>query len=400
MVPDGTKQATTRGYPVSVHKQEALIIGTATGIPRGAIDQNTAAEVVQRLGLTKRWNKVLPKLYQKSGVQRRSSVLLDPSDEGDPDARQTFYKPPTDSAPLGPTTAERMQVYAEQAAPLLEGVCRNAIGNAGITASEITHLITVSCTGFCAPGLDHALFQSLGLQPSTQRSHIGFMGCHAMINGLRVAQAISCSNPRAVVLVGAVELCSIHQQYTEDPEQIVANSLFADGAASAVVTQQSSSAISSSKSVWRIVSSLSYKVPDSADLMTWKIGDHGFQMTLSSQVPQRIQDQLREPLEDWLSRLGVGVSDIREWVVHPGGPRILDSVDQAMGLDADTLSASRKVLANFGNMSSPTIMFIMDEIVNRNPPKSDVGKPDLWLVLGFGPGLHAEALLLERTIVV
>ena len=129
-----------------------MIIGTATGIPDGVIDQDVAAGIVQRLGLTKRWNKVLPKLYLKSGVLRRSSVLLGPPNDLDPDSRQTFYKPPTDAAPLGPTTSERMEVYAQQAGPLLQKVCVSALQQAGLDASRITHLITVSCTGFCAPG--------------------------------------------------------------------------------------------------------------------------------------------------------------------------------------------------------------------------------------------------------
>jgi len=392
---------------VKINQPAAMIIGTATGIPDGVIDQDVAAGIVQRLGLTKRWNKVLPKLYLKSGVLRRSSVLLGPPNDLDPDSRQTFYKPPTDAAPLGPTTSERMEVYAQQAGPLLQKVCVSALQQAGLDASRITHLITVSCTGFCAPGLDHALFESLGLQPTTQRSHIGFMGCHAMVNGLRVAQAIAQSDPQAVVLVGAVELCSIHQQYTEDPEQIVANSLFSDGAAAAVVVNSTQSVDMPAAenpvvekpraNSWRMVSSLSFKVPDSAHLMTWKIGDHGFQMTLSSQVPMRIEEQLRSPLEDWLMQLGYGLTDIQQWVVHPGGPRILDSVDQAMGLGPSTLAASRKTLANFGNMSSPTIMFIMEEIVRSSEVATYGPTQGLWLVLGFGPGLHAEALLLERS---
>jgi predicted naringenin-chalcone synthase len=386
-----------KGGTVMINRQSgAVILGTGTRIPEGVIDQEVAAGVIQRLGLTQRWNKVLPKLYLKSGVLRRASVLLSAAGD-DPDARQSFYKPPTVEAPFGPTTAERMEVYATHAGPLLTKTCQAAIQRAGIEASAITHLITVSCTGFCAPGLDHALFESLGLNLTTQRSHIGFMGCHAMVNGLRVAQAIAESDPRAVVLVGAVELCSIHQQYTEDPEQIVANSLFSDGAAAAVVTNVSASIRQPDQVHLRIVSSLSLKIPDSADLMTWKIGDHGFQMTLSSLLPSRIEARLKEPIEAWLAGLGISIDDIRQWVVHPGGPRILDSVDKAMGLDETKLSASRRTLANYGNMSSPTILFIIEEILYSNTRELYGPRDGYWLVFGFGPGLHAEILLLELT---
>ncbi|MFM8571000.1 MAG: type III polyketide synthase [Pirellula sp.] len=378
-------------------QNSAAILGIATRIPDGVIDQDVAAGVVQRLGLTTRWNKVLPKLYQKSGVSRRSSVLLGPENESDPDSRQSFYKPPCEAAPLGPTTAERMEVYANHAGPLLAKVCTDALAKCSLQAIQITHLITVSCTGFVAPGLDHALFESLGLAPTTQRTHIGFMGCHAMVNGIRMAQSIAESNPDAVVLVGAVELCSIHQQYTEDPEQIVANSLFSDGAAATIVSRFGRDSLSANTPVWRIVSSLSYKLPDSSDLMTWKIGDHGFQMTLSNQVPQRIEEHLKAALEDWFRNIGVAAENVDQWVVHPGGPRILDSVAQAMGFEPDRLSASRKTLANFGNMSSPTIVFIMEEILSDEQARAQTERKGLWLVLGFGPGLHAEAILLERS---
>ena len=376
--------------------EPATIISIATGIPDGVIDQDVAAGVVQRLGITKRWNKVLPKLYQKSGVRRRSSVLLGP-DHLEPDLRQSFYTPPTETAPYGPTTAQRMEVYAQHAGPLISKTSQLAIDRAGIAPSRITHLVTVSCTGFVAPGLDHALIQAHKLRETVQRVHVGFMGCHAMVNGLRVAQAICQSDPSAVVLVGSVELCSIHQQYSEDPEQIVANSLFSDGSASAIVVPyRQALAMPQVDPSWRMVSSLSLKVPDSADLMTWKIGDHGFQMTLSSHVPKRIEEELRAPLETWLGTLGVSTKEIKQWVVHPGGPRILDAVEGAIGLGSESLSASRETLANYGNMSSPTIVFIMEEILRRSESEGLPREKGLWLVLGFGPGLHAEAILLER----
>jgi len=377
-------------------QEPATIISIATGIPDGVIDQDVAAGVVQRLGITKRWNKVLPKLYQKSGVRRRSSVLLGP-DHLEPDLRQSFYTPPTETAPYGPTTAQRMEVYAQHAGPLICKTSRLAIDRAGLAPSRITHLVTVSCTGFVAPGLDHALIQSLGLSGTVQRVHVGFMGCHAMVNGLRVAQAICQADGDAAALVSSVELCSIHQQYSEDPEQIVANSLFSDGSASAIVVPyRQALAMPQVDPSWRMVSSLSLKVPDSADLMTWKIGDHGFQMTLSSQVPKRIEEELREPLETWLGTLGVSTKEIKQWVVHPGGPRILDAVEGAIGLGSESLSASRETLANYGNMSSPTIVFIMEEILRRCESESSSCERGLWLLLGFGPGLHAEAMLLER----
>jgi predicted naringenin-chalcone synthase len=214
------------------------------------------------------------------------------------------------------------------------------------------------------------------------------MGCHGMINGLRVAASFVESIPDAVVLVGAVELCTLHQQYSEDPEQIVANSLFADGAAAAILTGRSQK-----QHTWEIQSSFSVQISNSHDLMTWKVGDHGFAMTLSSQVPLRIAEDLKKPLCHWLSQHGVSIEQIDHWVVHPGGPRILDGVIDSLQLHSDALAASRYILANHGNMSSPTVMFIFDEVLQRN---ASVSESQRCLMLGFGPGLHAEALLLVK----
>ena len=379
--------AAPHGFEQKPLHSSARLISYAVASPHNSIAQDEAAQLVQHLGLTQRWNKAVPALYRKSGVQRRGSVLLE-REEGDPHARQSFYPMRTDDKPYGPTTSERMLAYGLHSGPLLLRACREALDKSNLPAEQITHLVTVSCTGFQAPGVDHVLFENLGLPATTQRTHIGFMGCHGMINGLRVAASFVESNPDAVVLVGAVELCSLHQQYSEDPEQIVANSLFADGAAAAILTGRSEK-----QPTWEIRSSFSVQISNSQDLMTWKVGDHGFAMTLSSQVPLRIAEDLKAPLCKWLSQHGVSIEQIDHWVVHPGGPRILDGVIDSLQLPPDSLAASRHILANHGNMSSPTVMFIFDEVLKRN---ASVNESQHCLMLGFGPGLHAEALLLVK----
>lgn len=374
----------------------ARFLAMATAIPEGTVAQDDSAVLAQQLNITKRWHKLLPTLYRKSGVLRRSSVLLDPS-EGDLFNRQSFYQVASTERPFGPTTAERMQAYSLHAGPLLERAAKEALSQARMHASSITHLITVSCTGFSAPGIDHHLIDRLGLPMHTQRTHVGFMGCHGMINGLRVAEAVVRSQPDAIAMVGAVELCSIHQQYCDDSEQIVANSLFSDGAACVILANDSAdSAFTDSTSgsgvtaPWEIVSSFSCKLEETGDMMSWKIGDHGFQMTLSPRVPKIIEERLRGPLTRWLSENHVDVDSVQTWAVHPGGPRILDSVAACLGLSEKQIEPSRNVLAHYGNMSSPTVLFILEKIVSETDPG------EYSVVIGFGPGLHTEALLLRR----
>jgi predicted naringenin-chalcone synthase len=293
-----------------------------------------------------------------------------------------------------------MQAYETFAGPLLARAAEGALLDSRIEANQISHLITVSCTGFCSPGIDHFLMNRFGLSEQLQRTHIGFMGCHGLLNGLRMADAIARADQNARVLVGAVELCSLHQQYCDDSEQLVANALFADGAAAAVLGYPASTsglddahgnAVATPPPwTWRIVSTFSQRIPNTDQLMSWRIGNHGFQMTLSPKVPAVIEAELDAAMNGWLTPLGLTTGDIRHWAIHPGGPRILDAVGQALGLAESQLQPSRDILAHYGNMSSPTVMFIVESISREN-----LEHP--WCVmLGFGPGLHMEAILLHR----
>ncbi len=361
----------------------------STVIPVETILQSDAARLAQGWGVSKRWHRMLPALYRKSGVRRRSSVLLGPPHE-DLFARQSFYRVATAAEPAGPTTAERMQAYQEHAGPLLHRAASQVMDRVPEGPESLTHLVTISCTGFSAPGVDFQLIESLGLSAEVERVHVGFMGCHGLINGLRVATALVQSDPRARVLVGAVELCSLHQQYSEDSEQLVASSLFSDGAACLLVEAVPQAAEADEPGGWEIVSSLSRKLDQTSDLMAWKIGNHGFQMTLSPQIPMVIAAGLYQPLADWLARQGLVPEEIRGWAVHPGGPRVIDAVGDALGLEEQQLQSSREVLAEFGNMSSPTVLFILD----RLSPSVPTGEHAV--MLAFGPGLQVEALLLRR----
>jgi len=252
-----------------------------------------------------------------------------------------------------------------------------------VETSEITHLVTVSCTGFSAPGFDIELCQQLGLPAGVARTQIGFMGCHGLLNALRVANAFVL-NSQAVVLVCAVELCSLHQQYGGQADQIVSNSLFADGAAALVCRPAAAHSCHGP----RLVSSESVIVPNTTDHMTWKIGNHGFEMTLSPKVPSVIRRQLKSFIDRWLRDHDLTSVDIDAWAVHPGGPRILDAVGESLELSHEALAASREVLYRYGNMSSPTVAFVLDRL-------GMMRSLDVCVLLGFGPGLTIEAALLR-----
>jgi predicted naringenin-chalcone synthase len=355
------------------------IAGIGTALPPHRISSTDAAEIAKtRSCQTSAQERLFVTLYRRAGVETRHSVVLDAS-EGDLDGRQTFY------GPESPTTLDRMQKYEAEAGALAVSASRGALRESGIDPGRVTHLITVSCSGFHAPGPDIALIKQLGLSADVARTHVGFMGCHGALNGLRVARGFVGADPDACVLLCAVELCSLHHQYGWDAEKIVANALFADGAAALVGVSDSGQGQDSS--AFKVVASGSTLIADSEDAMSWRIGDHGFEMTLSPRVPDLICGHLVPWLGPWLARHGLSIATVGSWAVHPGGPRILSAVGEAAGLDRRALEVSQQTLATYGNMSSPTVLFILDRLRRTAAPRPCVA-------LAFGPGLAVEAALL------
>jgi predicted naringenin-chalcone synthase len=355
--------------------------GLGIAVPRFSISQPDAAEVARSFVFhNTQAEKVLPLLYRLSQVQRRGSVLLE-RPEGD-EPRYSFYRPAEDNEDRGPTTAARLERFAREATPLAMTACRRALDEAASQPGEITHLITVSCTGFFAPGVEFALIKQLGLSPAVARVNVGFMGCHGALNALRAAQAFILAEPSARVLLCCVELCSLHYQYGWDQEQVVANTLFADGAAAVVLSADAEHRPQS----WRLAACGSCLLPDSEREMTWRITDHGFAMTLSPHVPDLIRRRLRPWLVEWLDRNGLRVEDIESWAIHPGGPRVIQATLEGLGLPAEASQASSAVLAEHGNMSSATVLFVLRRLqqAGASPP---------CIALAFGPGLTAEAAL-------
>ena len=346
------------------------IAAVGTALPEHRMSQADATllaqQVVSQTDLQARFLEVL---YRNAGVDyrftavphRRALEYLSTSgetdrSEGNGHAGAPALAEPAVAGSLGPTTAERMSLYQEHAAPLATLAASRALRLAAVPPGDITHVITVSCTGFAAPGVDIELIQGLGLRPTAERIHVGFMGCHGAINGLRVARAIAGSDERARILLCAVELCTLHYRFQWDPERCLGNALFADGAAAIVGGGQALSGD------WSVKATGSCLLPDSADAMTWRIGDHGFEMTLSRRVPELIGTHLRPWMVEWLGTHGLRLEDVASWAIHPGGPRILSAAEASLGLAPQATEVSRRVLAGHGNMSSPTVLFILDEL--------------------------------------
>lgn len=356
------------------------LLGIGKAVPEHSISQQDAAALAQQLCfLDKQGARQVPILYARSKIDRRGSVLLE---KNGATPTTSFYTQGQHGGDLGPGTQARMLRYAAEAPRLAVAAAQAALTQARMAPANIRHLVTVSCTGFEAPGFDAAVIRECGLSPEVSRTHIGFMGCHGVFNALRVAKAMS-QQDGAPVLICSVELCSLHFAYKSGPDSWVPNALFADGAAAAVLGP---SQAENTPQPWTLEASGSMLFPDSADVMTWRIGNHGFEMTLSPQVPELIQTFLRPWLEDWLARRGLCLQDVRSWAIHPGGPRILDAVAAALGFPEIMTAASRQILADHGNMSSATILFILDALIQS-------GGTTPCVALGFGPGLTVEAAL-------
>jgi predicted naringenin-chalcone synthase len=325
----------------------------------------------------------LPPIYAGSGIDKRHYAISPDEMYSILNGVRTARAEGNDNM-YGPGIGRRMEYYQEFAPPLAVRAARQALERSRLPSRAVTHLVTVSCTGFRAPGVDIALIQELNLAPTVLRTHLGFMGCHGALNGLRVARAFTGSEPTARVLLCAVELCVLHYHFGWDAQKLVANALFADGAAAVV----GAPATEASAEAWRVASTGSYLFPDSEEDMTWCIGDHSFEMTLSKRVPGLITRQLQPWLEQWLGENQLCLGDVASWAIHPGGPRILSAVEESLALTAEDMATSRDVLREYGNMSSPTLLFILERLRSRRAPRPCVA-------LGFGPGLVAEAALLR-----
>jgi predicted naringenin-chalcone synthase len=321
---------------------------------------------------------VFKRMVGRAGIDHRYSYFEPVSDpDGFTADSEGFYTPGQ-----FPSTGVRMARF-EKTAPVLAGAALDALGLEG-ERERITHLVVASCTGFIAPGVDQLIVKAAGLNPGVERTVVGFMGCYAAVNSLRLAHHFVRSDPSARVLVVNLELCTLHFQETDALERLLSMLLFGDGCSAALVTaDETGIALNDFRST---------TIADSGDAITWRIGDQGFDMHLSGEVPGRIQKALQFETErndgEGLLR-GTRPGDYDVWAVHAGGRTILDAVETGFGLPREALGWSRGVLKDFGNMSSATLMFVLQRILAG--AGTSVARASKGFGVAFGPGLAAES---------
>jgi predicted naringenin-chalcone synthase len=341
--------------------------------------------MAQALELDEAATRKLRALYRVSGIAHRHSVL---PDYGRAAGEFEFF-PNTPGLEPFPRVAPRLAAYRREALPLALAAVRSTLAQApSVAVASITHLLTVSCTGMYAPGLDIELVQALGLAPNVRRTCINFMGCYAAVNALRLADSLVRADPAARVLVVSVELCTLHFQKSHEPDHLVSNALFGDGAAAALVLGEP---LPGGPSLAMRAFHCGLEPAGLTD-MAWHIGDFGFEMTLSGYVPALIEGGMGALVARLLHELPVPPEAIRHFALHPGGRKILEAIEKALGLSAHDNRYAYQVLRDYGNMSSATVLFVLRELLAHTTP-ADHGAP--VLSCAFGPGLTLEAMLLE-----
>ncbi|WP_066462739.1 type III polyketide synthase [Sanguibacter suarezii] len=369
-----------------------------TAVPGVEVKQGEVRDLfLAQPGRSRLAQRLITSAFDSSAIDTRHTVVDELSGSRaavPPGGTPVFYDAEAGLV-LDPSTGTRNALYAERSPELVVTAARRALEAAdGIEASDVTHVVTVSCTGFYAPGPDFALVRDLGLSPRTQRYHLGFMGCYAAFPALRAARDFCRSDAGAVVLVVCVELCSVHLQASDDPDTIVASSVFSDGAAAAVVSgRETASGAGGGGVVLDLDAFDTTLTPVGEGDMAWTIGDHGFEMVLSRYVPAIIGEHIHGALAPLLggdaSLVGQPAAAVDLWAVHPGGRSILDKVQHALSLSDAQLEPSRSTLAEHGNMSSATVLFVLQRLL-----RAGATAPQRVCAMAFGPGLTVESALL------
>ncbi|MBV9548764.1 MAG: type III polyketide synthase [Alphaproteobacteria bacterium] len=347
---------------------DAYLNRIATAVPPHDVHDAFLSFGRRVLGGDNRRLVLFDRLVKRAEIAHRYSFLSPTGDAGAVDG-EGFYR-------FGqfPNTAARMRLFETLAPSLAAEAVRRLLAEE--ERGTITHLIVTSCTGLSAPGIDLELIASCGLRPKVERTFVGFMGCYAAINALKLARHIVRSEPTARVLTVNLELCTLHLQQTDRLDEMLSFLLFGDGCAAALISAQPRGA--------RLESFHAALVPQTADLIRWHIREQGFDMLLSGAVPGAIRGALAGARDEILR--GRTVDDIALWAVHPGGRTVLDAVEEAFALAPDKLTASRGVLHDYGNMSSGTVMFVLERLIAQ----ASAGAPGC--AMAFGPGLVAETM--------
>ncbi|QEC66087.1 type III polyketide synthase [Panacibacter ginsenosidivorans] len=357
----------------------ADIISIATAVPEYCHRQDDIIELMAKIyKLDQTEKRKLAFLYKHSGIDTRYSVI---DDYSLPEHQWDFL---TLNGHSFPSLEERMKIFDVEALKLSLNAVKKCI-DSFITPKAITHLITVSCTGMSAPGLDLQLAEALDLSPNVFRTSINFMGCYAAIHALKLAKLICDTEPDANVVIADTELCTLHfqQEYTAD--NAASSLLFADGSAAVLVSNklQSSNAIS----LTGFFSHVAYKGKKD---MAWELSSKGFLMTLSGYIPQLIKEDIDALVAASLNHHNINKADITHWCIHPGGKKIVEAIEKKLDLTENDLHYSSKVLAKYGNMSSPTVLFVLEEMMHNMQQNEKI------FGVAFGPGLTMETFLASK----
>jgi len=359
----------------------AFISGIGTATPNNKISQNEVLSFMQNAHqLDDEAARKLAILYRATGIKNRYSVLSDYSDSGE----NSFFPNTPDLEPF-PTTKQRNELFQKEAVDLSVKAVENCLVETQASKDEITHLITVSCTGLYAPGLDIDIVEKLGLNHSIERTGINFMGCYAAFNALKAANYI-CEAQEAKVLVICTELCSIHFQKESSEDNLLSNALFGDGSA-AVLVQSKPSQTGKDFEISDFFCDL---LPNGNKEMTWAVGDFGFDMKLSAYVPDVIKEGVSNLINKLMNRFNE--EQFHYFAIHPGGKKILQVLETALGITKKENQPAYNVLSEYGNMSSPTILFVLKSIM-ENLTSEDHNKN--ILSFAFGPGLTLESMVFK-----
>ena len=366
------------------------IVSISTALPQYQHEQEGILTFMQNVyAMNEVEKRKLRFLYHHSGIERRYSVIPDYS----LNANEWQFYPSTENLEPFPSLELRMKWYNETAAPLSVNAIAKCI-NQKINKEEITHLITVSCTGMSAPGLDLQIMEAMNLPVNIFRTSINFMGCYAAIHGMKLADAFCKNDKNAKVLVVCTELCTLHFQKETTVDNIASGLLFGDGASAILVVHDDNNL--EGLKMKSFYSEVGFKGKED---MSWQLSSSGFLMTLSGYVPELIEQDFNRLLKNALENAGVGEKDISHWCIHPGGKRILSSIEKSASITAEDLQYSYRVLNDFGNMSSPTILFVLKEIMNslENKKEKKSNPQNAVHIFGaaFGPGLTMETFILS-----
>jgi len=359
------------------------ITSITTAVPEYRHEQENILRFMQQVYAMNEVDKrKLKFLYHQSGIQTRYSVLPDYSL---PAGEWVFY-PGSENLEPFPSLEKRMRWFDKAAPPLsIEAINKCVEGK--IDPDEITHLITVTCTGISAPGLDLQIIEAMNLKPDIFRTSVNFMGCFAAIHALKMADAFCNGNEDAKVMVVCTELSTLHFQKERSADSITSSMLFGDGCAAVLVTGNKSK-----MDGLRIKNFYSRIAFNGKNDMSWKLSSTGFLMTLSAFVPDLIEHDFGQLVDDTLKNAGLEKENISDWCIHPGGKKILSVIEKSVALPEDSLLHSYNVLQNYGNMSSPTLLFVLKEIMETPSPSS---KRNIFGA-AFGPGLTMETFILSN----